>query len=95
MSAYFLVEVDVTNPQLYEEYRKLVGPTLEKYHGKFLVRGGASKVIEGEWPELRRVIIEFATTEQFYTWYNSPEYTEARAIRFRTSNGRAILLDGI
>jgi uncharacterized protein (DUF1330 family) len=95
MAAYFIVDVKVHDPQLYEDYRKLVGPTLERYGGKFLVRGGASETIEGDWQPQRLVILEFDDTEQFKRWYHSPEYTEARSIRFQASTARAILIQGI
>ncbi len=94
MAAYFLVDVAVNDPQLYAEYRKLVMPTLEKYGGRFLVRGGTVETIEGSWSPERFVILEFENTEQFQRWYYSPEYTEARAIRFKASNASAILVQG-
>ncbi|GER86149.1 hypothetical protein KDW_03110 [Dictyobacter vulcani] len=95
MAAYFVVDVKVTDPQLYEEYRKQVGATLQTYGGKFIVRGGQVEVIEGEWPVQRLVILEFEDTEQFKRWYHSPEYTKIRAIRFQASEGRALLVQGI
>ncbi|HTK09562.1 MAG TPA: DUF1330 domain-containing protein [Ktedonobacteraceae bacterium] len=94
MSAYYLVEVNVTNPELYEEYRQMVGPTLEKYGGKFLVRGGSTQTIEGDWAPQRIVILEFENSEQFQRWYYSPEYTTARNIRFRASTSQGILIQG-
>ncbi len=95
MSAYFVVEVTVTDPQLYEEYRKLVDPTLEKYGGKFLIRGGSSQTIEGDWKPQRLVIVEFENTEQFQSWYYSPEYTEAKNIRFRAATSKGVLVQGV
>ncbi|HEX7736643.1 MAG TPA: DUF1330 domain-containing protein [Ktedonobacteraceae bacterium] len=95
MAAYFIVDVNVENPVLYEEYRKLVGPTLELYGGKFLARGGATESIEGGWQTQRLVILEFADTAQFHRWYDSPEYSAAKAIRFKASTARAILVQGV
>jgi uncharacterized protein (DUF1330 family) len=95
MAAYFLVDVTVNDPQLYAEYRKLVMPTLEKYGGRFLARGGTVETIEGNWNPERFVILEFENTEQFQRWYNSPEYTEARTIRFKASTASAILVQGV
>ncbi|GHO46308.1 DUF1330 domain-containing protein [Ktedonospora formicarum] len=95
MAAYFLVDVQVEDQETYAEYRKLVGPTLEFYGGKFLARGGATETIEGDWRPQRFVIIEFDDAEQFKRWYNSPEYMHAREIRFKASTGRAILVQGV
>ena len=38
MRAYFIVDNEVTDPAGFEEYRKQVPGTVEKYGGKFLVR---------------------------------------------------------
>lgn len=95
MAAYFVVDVKVNDPVEYEEYRKLVDPTLKLYGGKFIVRGGAVETIEGDWHPQRFVMLEFADTEQFKRWYYSPEYTHAREIRLRTSTGKAILVQGL
>jgi uncharacterized protein (DUF1330 family) len=95
MAVYFIVDVKVEDPATYAEYRKLVQPTLDLYGGAFLARGGAVETIEGDWQPERLVIIEFANTETFKRWYDSPEYTSARAIRFSASTSRAVLLQGV
>src|SRR5581483_12427403 len=64
MAAYFVVDIqEITDQQLYAEYRKGVSATLEQYGGKFLVRGGAYETIEGDWQSSRLVIVEFADVE--------------------------------
>lgn len=95
MSAYFIVDVRVEDPTAYAEYRKLVNPTLELYGGKFLARGGETETIEGDWQPQRLVILEFESTEHFKRWYNSPEYSEAKDIRFKAAHSRAVLLQGV
>ena len=95
MAAYFIVDVNVEDPAKYSEYSKLVGPTLERYGGKVLARGGAVETIEGDWQPRRLVILEFESTEHFRRWYDSPEYSAAREIRFRASHARAVLLQGV
>jgi uncharacterized protein (DUF1330 family) len=56
---YFLSEVDVANATAYEAYRTRVLPTVEKFSGRFLVRGGEPKAIEGG-GFASRVIISYA-----------------------------------
>src|SRR5207302_7854271 len=74
MPAYFVAEVEVTNPSGYEPYRAAVPATIAQYGGRFLTRGGATELIEGE-PEPKRVVIlEFADTAAVKRWYDSPEY---------------------
>ena len=62
--------------------------------GRFLVRGGKTHVLEGEWPERRRVVIEFASVEAARKWWDSPEYEKPRALRRANSKGRLLLLEG-
>jgi uncharacterized protein (DUF1330 family) len=95
MSAYLIAEVDVRDPQGYDEYRKLVGPTLQKYGGKFLVRGGKVESLEGDWNPKRVVVLEFDSVDQAHRWYDSPEYTIAKDIRQKASDGKFILVGGV
>ena len=94
MSVYFIVDVNITDPQSYAEYSKQIGPMVARYGGRFLVRGGETTTIEGDWQPRRLVVIEFADTQHFRAWYDSPEYTEVRAIRFKASTARAVLAQG-
>ena len=55
MAAYVIVEVDVQNPVRYEDYKKLVPPSLAAYGGRFLVRGGEITTLEGDWRPKRFV----------------------------------------
>jgi Uncharacterized conserved protein len=92
--AYVIAEIDVTNPEGYKGYTAIVGESIRKYGGRFLVRGGASEGIEGDWPARRRVILEFPSMEAAKTWWDSPEYAHPKALRRANSTGRLILLEG-
>ncbi|MBM3396396.1 MAG: DUF1330 domain-containing protein [Betaproteobacteria bacterium] len=95
MAAYLISEVEVHNPQGYEEYRKLVGPSLAKYNGKFLVRGGKVETIEGDWIPKRMVVCEFESLAKAHEWYDSPEYARAKAVALQHSTRRIIFLEGV
>ena len=95
MAAYILAEIEIVNAEGYKEYTKVVPGTIAQYGGKFLHRGGGIDVLEGDWPQRRRVIIEFASKERALEWYNSPEYAKPLALRKANSNGRLLLLDGV
>ena len=56
-------------------------PTLAPFSGKFLVRGGQSTVIEGEWPFERTVILEFPSRADAEGWYSSPAHQEILLLR--------------
>lgn len=94
MAAYVLVEVEVTDPATYEEYKQLTPATLAAYGGRFIVRGGTFETLESDWKPNRVVVLEFPTVEQAKTWWNSPEYSTAKAIRQRAANTRMIVLEG-
>jgi uncharacterized protein (DUF1330 family) len=95
MPAYIIVEIDVTDPVGYEEYKQQAGATVEKYGGKYLVRGGATETLEGDWQPKRIVILEFATMELARGWLNSEEYREPRKMRHRTATTKMILVQGV
>jgi uncharacterized protein (DUF1330 family) len=92
---YIFAEVEVTNPEGYKSYTQHVPATIEKYGGKFIVRGGPSEALEGQWPQVRRVLLEFPSVEAARRWYHSPEYEKPMALRKANSNGRLILLEGV
>jgi uncharacterized protein (DUF1330 family) len=94
MAAYVVAEVEVTDTAAYEDYRKLVAPTVAKYGGRFLVRGGKVESKEGGWQPPRFVILEFPSVEQARAWYHSPEYAPALAIRTKASKSRVIIAEG-
>jgi uncharacterized protein (DUF1330 family) len=94
MPAYIIVEVEIHDPKEYEEYRKLTPLTLEKYQGKFIVRGGKTETLEGGWNPQRIVVLQFPTMELAKQWWASEEYAPARAIRYRTATSRMIAIEG-
>lgn len=95
MSAFVVVQVEVKDPERYEAYKKMVPPTLEKFGGRFVARGGAVHVIEGDWSPKRFVLIEFPSVERAKAWWASPEYAEAKALRQATADSRLIIVEGV
>lgn len=95
MAAYVIVDIEVTDPAGYEEYRKLAGPTIAAHGGRFLVRGGRTATLEGDWRPQRLVVLEFPTMEQARAWWDSEDYRPAREIRQRTATTRMIVAEGI
>lgn len=94
MPAYVIVEVEINDPDDYEEYKKLTPSSIYAYGGKFLVRGGQAKTLEGGWHPQRIVILEFASIERAEEWWNSKEYSLAKQIRQRSANTKMIVVEG-
>ena len=93
MAAYVIGEIDVTNPAVYDDYRKQVLATITKYDGRFLARGGKAEALEGAAPK-RMVMLEFPSYEQALKWYRSPEYAPLITLRQKASKGRLVLVEG-
>lgn len=94
MSAYVIVQVEVTDQAKYDQYRALTPDTIKRYKGKFIVRGGESEPLEGNWEVGRIVILEFPDYETAKDWYNSPEYQAAKAVREGGANMTFTVVDG-
>lgn len=94
MAAYLIADVDVRDPALYDEYRKQVKATIEQYGGKFLVRGGAHEILEGEGVVHRAVVLEFPSMDALRRWYHSPEYAPLITLRQKASKGLLFAVEG-
>ena len=95
MPAYIIVDVKINNPDEYEEYKKLTPASIAAYQGSFIVRGGPTETLEGDWVPGRIVVLEFPNAERARQWWNSPEYAAAKLIRQGASSTRMILVDGV
>lgn len=95
MPAYVINDMEITDPVVFDEYRKLTPPTVAQYGGRFLARGGATESLEGDWSPKRLVILEFPSVAQARAWINSPEYAPARALRQASTRSRVIVVDGL
>ena len=96
MPAYVIAMVDVKDPVRYEDYRRLVLPTITAFGGRFVARGGRTEVARrqagrpGGWSSSSSRVVERAKE-----WWSSPEYAEAKAIRQATSDGTLIVIEGV
>jgi uncharacterized protein (DUF1330 family) len=95
MAAYLVVDIDVTNPTQFEEYKKLAPAAIAKYGGRYIIRGGAYEVIEGNWNPQRVTVVEFDSMEKGKACYNSPEYQTAIKARAGAANMRMLLVQGV
>ena len=93
MSAYMIVQAEITDPEKFPEYQKLAAPAVQKYNGKFLGRG-APDTVEGQWSAPVVLIIEFESVEVAKDLFNSPEYTAAREARANTANFVVSIIPG-
>ncbi|HLX28283.1 MAG TPA: DUF1330 domain-containing protein [Casimicrobiaceae bacterium] len=95
MVAYVINDMEVTDPQRLEEYKKLSPATVAQYGGRFLARGGHCETLEGTWSPRRLVILEFPSAEQAKAWIESPEYAAAKRQRQKASRSNIVLVEGV
>ncbi|MEW6029269.1 MAG: DUF1330 domain-containing protein [Chloroflexota bacterium] len=95
MTAYVVVDINVTDPVGYEEYKRLAPSTIGIYGGKYVARGGRTETLEGDWVPSRLVILQFDSIEQAKAWHNSPEYREARELRYKTATSNMVVIEGV
>ena len=95
MPAYLIVETDITDPEQYEQYKAASPGAIEAGGGRFVVRGGALAVLEGDWHPTRLVVVEFPDLEAAKRFYDSPEYQAAKALREGAAQLNMVAVEGI
>lgn len=94
MTAYLIVRVNVTDPDQYENYKKLTPAAIASAGGKFIVRGGRHETLEGEHDERRVVLVEFPDYDSAKAFYDSPQYVEARNVRAGAAEMHMTVVEG-
>jgi uncharacterized protein (DUF1330 family) len=95
MAAYVIVNIEVTDPVGYEEYKGLAAPAVVACGGRYVVRGGAVETLEGDWIPKRFVILEFDSVAKAKAWWASTEYRAAKELRQKTANTDMIVVEGV
>ena len=91
---YLIVLINISNAELFQLYPPLSTKAVEKFGGKYLIRGGAFEVVEGKWPAERTTVVEFESFDKAKEFYNSLEYNEAKKVRKESAGTDFILIEG-
>src|SRR3954471_24797591 len=94
-SAYILANVEVTNPEQYEEYKKLSTIAMKAHGAEVCLRGGKADVLEGDWSPKRVVLLKFPSADQARKFYDSTEYAAAKRARAGAAVTRMVLVEGV
>ena len=94
MPGYLIARVNVTDPEQYRKYTQVTPGVIEKYGGRFIVRGGPAVTLEGPEETNRLVVIEFPSRERAIEFYRSAEYQEARKLRKGAALGSFVAVEG-
>jgi uncharacterized protein (DUF1330 family) len=94
VAAYVIASLTIKDPVRFEEYRRTLLPSMQKYGARLVARGGPI-VLEGEWPREKVIIAEFPSMEQAREWWGSPEYAEPKALRQATADTELVIVQGV
>lgn len=96
MAAYMLFDnLEVRDAGLLAEYKARAAEVVRRYGGRYVVLGGPSEMLEGNWAPAFPVMIEFPNRERARAWYTAPEYQALKALRLRAVRSSAVLLEGV
>ena len=95
MPAYVIADVrEAWDTGSLEEYRRRNTDAVANHGGRFVVRGGEQELLEGDWPSLRIVVIEFPDMAAARAWWSSDEYEAIKPLRRGGSTTNILLVDG-
>ncbi len=94
MAAYVVFEVQIRDADRWQDFSRQLKPVLEAAGARYLSKGGALKVYEGDWSPPRLSILEFPSAQAIENFYNSPEYQRLIALRNQFSSARFVSVDG-
>tara|TARA_B100001063_G_scaffold192794_1_gene184079 strand:+ start:203 stop:490 length:288 start_codon:yes stop_codon:yes gene_type:complete len=94
MSGFAIFNIEIKKAEEYKEYVEKVRPIAEKFGGEYIVRGGETTIVEGNWTYPRTVIIKFPSYEKALEWYNSKEYQPVKQIRLHNAVSNGIIIKG-
>ena len=95
MAAYIVAQLKVHDPAMFQRYREAVTPLIDRFGGRYRVRGGELEVLEGDWPLPRLVIIEFQSQDAARLFYESPEYQQILPLRQESARGTVAIVEGV
>jgi uncharacterized protein (DUF1330 family) len=95
MSAYIISDASIRDEEAMQIYRARAAASIAQYGGRYLARGGAISVLEGDWRPRTIIVVEFPSAEQAQAWYRSPEYASALAVRDEALSRNLILVEGV
>jgi uncharacterized protein (DUF1330 family) len=94
MPAFVIVDITIHDPEQYKQYIQMTPPTIKAYGGRFVVRGGATTILEGNWNPERLVVLEFDSVDRAKAWWDSKEYAPAKALRQSIATTQMLVIEG-
>jgi uncharacterized protein (DUF1330 family) len=94
--AYLIVEMNITDPERYKAYMAEAPAAVKAAGGEYLVRGGRSETLEGDWQPHRVAMLRFPSYEQAKAFYDGEMYRGVRGKRAgATEYFNMVLVEGV
>lgn len=94
MKHYFVAQIRVNDPIVYEKYLENFDEIFSKFKGKYLAIDESPVLLEGKWDYTKSVLVEFGSKNEFEDWYYSVEYQKILKYRLKAAKCDTILLEG-
>jgi uncharacterized protein (DUF1330 family) len=95
MSTFMIVQARVTRPEPFRAYTAVVPALVARHGGRYRVLGGATTVLEGQWPEVKTVVSEWPDRASALAFWHSDDYVRAKALREGAGEFNIVLVDGL
>jgi uncharacterized protein (DUF1330 family) len=96
MAAYLIVDIAaIHDDRTYASYREQVSAGLAAAGGRYLVRGGVSESLEGDWRPGRIVVVRFDSMEAARRWWASADYEHLKQLRQTSTTTHMIIVEGL
>jgi uncharacterized protein (DUF1330 family) len=94
MPAYLIADIELHDAERYKDYLKNVPTLIAKHGGKYRVRSGDARVLEGNWSPSRLIVLEFPSRAAAMAFYDDPDYAPYKNLRRSVSDSSLIIVDG-
>lgn len=96
MSAYVIGQLDIFEPEGYQDYLAGFMPIFERHGGELLATSKQeTEVLEGNWAYPRTVLMRFPSVAAAHAWHDDPDYRALAEIRHRTAHANLVIVHGM
>jgi uncharacterized protein (DUF1330 family) len=93
MTSFFLAEIEVLDPEKYQEYVDRASQIVRSYGGKYVFRSDNITPASGDWTPDKLVLIRFESETGMHKCFASKEYLEIRHLREQSTKSRAVIIE--
>jgi len=94
VKSYLVLDLTIHDLSKFRDYIARIPEFIERYAGRYIVRGAEAEVVEGDWRPERLVIIEFPSRDHAERFLQDPEAQALFAIRHDSTSSRLVLVEG-